>query len=348
MKQQYTLLMVFCIGFLLASSVSAFSFSDLWENIKISLGRGSFVELEGGYRCYDSDGGINPGVKGYIEMSKPSVNYLGPREWDYCHDSTTLIEKGCTNTQILYCPFGCSDGKCNNNPTNTGSCPSGTTSYYCSSLAPNSRFVCNPYTGVTTSYACPSGETCSSGQCVPIVQPSYNYCPSGKLYCSSLDRDVVVKCDTSNGKITTYKCASGNLCEQGECKPYCPYGKDFPYCSRLGGDEYSYYVCEQKPFSKEVVVNKYSCRSGYKCGHEDCYRDGVFPSGDRVSDVIGQVGHSIVKGAANVIDTVTGGFFSTFKSILIWLIVIALVFIFLPWILPFILKWVNKLLSVIR
>jgi hypothetical protein len=75
-------------------------------------------------QCTDSDGGINPYVKGQI------VGPIGPGEgsngWDYCYNgegtsiSTTgkyLLEWSCTsdgaaNWTIYQCPNGCKDGAC--------------------------------------------------------------------------------------------------------------------------------------------------------------------------------------------------------------------------------------------
>src|SRR3989338_7987458 len=66
--------------------------------------------------CNDSDGGVNPNVKGY-------VNRIG-YGWDYCKDNNTLMETDCGGgqggrIQTVSCQYGCNKGACRQTPPST-------------------------------------------------------------------------------------------------------------------------------------------------------------------------------------------------------------------------------------
>lgn len=68
--------------------------------------------------CNESDGGASPQIKGYCKDSAAENSAL----WhDYCVGSSSLIEYYCFKNLCkpleVHCDYGCSDGKCNSNPT---------------------------------------------------------------------------------------------------------------------------------------------------------------------------------------------------------------------------------------
>ena len=132
----------------------------------------------------------------------------------------------------------CSNGQCVKSNPIPLTCPSGTTTPYCSSINPNAYFQCSD--GITYNYACPSGKTCSNGQCISTTPT----CPSGTTtpYCSSIDTNGYFQCNPSTGKTDHYSCSSGETCSNGQCVANtCPPGTTNPYCSAL--DFNGYFQC---------------------------------------------------------------------------------------------------------
>jgi hypothetical protein len=136
-------------------------------------------------------------------------------------------------------------------------CPSG--DKYCSSLSPDSKYTCNLANGQVTKQDCPTGQTCSSGDCI-------NKCPIGteQDYCSSIDTHAYFKCTLG----TTYRYPCSNplyICSGGNCIPNpsnCPSGEK--YCSSTNTN--SKFLCNLQTGQ----VTKQDCPTGQTCSSGDC------------------------------------------------------------------------------
>lgn len=160
--------------------------------------------------------------------------YCTPDSWYTCEGSYSVhyvISTNCqTSSNSIYCQYGCSGGNCQSAPTTTTTIytppttiytppyqtctPWTTTNRYCACSTQVAYSRCNMWgTGWDSIVEnCPSGTSCSNGQCISRCSIGY----TGNYQCSGNWRQQEYKNpDCTSSWINSDYCSSG--CSNGQC-----------------------------------------------------------------------------------------------------------------------------------
>lgn len=219
--------------------------------------------VEVGTVCSDTDGGINPYLKGIL-------SYPGFTGNDYCVFAPTgsnliptgeVLEFFCTkkdelgnqhNSKKIICPNGCEDGACKDHCTSDTECLDG--------------YICRGYKcteGCRGNGQCAPDKICENYKCVEKSCSSNTDCPdhytckNGKCY-------TYIKCTEDDGGYNIFK--------KGTTKGFNVWGtyvEKTDYCGTSAYVNTEYYCKDGTVTSKRTIY----CPEGYKCEGGACIKD---------------------------------------------------------------------------